>query len=68
MKALKVIKTKEKTIDCPPNMAGLFAYAETIVTTELPEDRGRAFVLEMLKYGKLAYLKNEKKEESEVAA
>lgn len=49
-----------ETIECPPNTEGLFRYAETIVKNEIPEDKGQAYVLEMLRYGKKVWKSTQK--------
>ena len=49
-----------ETIECPPDTEGLFRYAENIVQHEVPEDKGRAYVLEMLRYGKRVWKSTQK--------
>jgi hypothetical protein len=38
-----------------PNWAGMFQYAQSIVEREIPENKGRDVVVEMLKYGARLY-------------
>jgi len=50
---------EEKTINCPPNVEGLFRYAEAITKSEIKTNKGQAFVLEMLQFGRDAWLTNQ---------
>ena len=41
-----------RTIDITPDWSGMFRYAERIVETEIPMNKGQAIVIEMLEYGR----------------
>lgn len=46
-----------ETIECKPNIEGLFNVAVTIIRTNIAKDQGREFVLEMMELGMKAYLR-----------
>ena len=51
---------EEKTIDCPPDVGGLFRAARAIAHANIPEDQGQAFVCEMLEYAVKLWTAKEK--------
>lgn len=57
---------EEKTIKCNPNVPGLFRYAEAIVGSEIKANKGREFVLEMLRFSKQAWEANNELAEKKV--
>ena len=57
---------EEETIQCNPNVPGLFRYAEVIVGSEIKANKGREFVLEMLRFSKQAWEANNELAEKKV--